>query len=67
MPLPPAPATLTTSPFFSMRGHHAAIRGIEHAGTVAWYRDKLDFIIELASLNGRARLDGYDVFSLIEY
>ena len=49
MPLPPARATLTTSPFFSMRGHHAAIRGIEHAGTVAWYRDKLDFIIELAS------------------
>lgn len=26
MPLPPAPATVTTSPFSSMRGHHAAIR-----------------------------------------
>ena len=26
MPLPPAPATQTTSPFSSMRGHHAAIR-----------------------------------------
>jgi adenine phosphoribosyltransferase len=27
----------------------------------------LPFIIELAFLNGRDRLDGYDVFSLIEY
>ena len=27
----------------------------------------LPFIIELAFLNGRERLDGYDVFSLIEY
>jgi len=27
----------------------------------------LPFIIELAFLNGRERLDGYDIFSLIEY
>jgi adenine phosphoribosyltransferase len=27
----------------------------------------LPFIIELAFLNGRERLEGYDIFSLIEY
>jgi lactoylglutathione lyase/glyoxylase I family protein len=43
MPLPPAPATVTTSPFSSMRGHHAAIRYPDFEAARSFWVDTMDW------------------------
>ena len=43
MPLPPAPATRTTSPFSSMRGHHTAIRYPEFEAARSFWVDTMDW------------------------
>src|SRR5215471_19051868 len=43
MPLPPPPATVTTSPFSSMRGHHAAIRYPDFEAARSFWVDTMDW------------------------
>src|SRR5262245_19978563 len=43
MPLTPAPATVTASPFSSMRGHHAAIRYPDFETAHSFWVDTMDW------------------------
>jgi hypothetical protein len=63
MPLPPSPATLTTSPFSSMRGHHAAIRYPEFEAARSFWVDTMDWrVLQTWRVAGRPHSDGLCTF-----